>query len=693
MLRSSTRIIINFICFLLVMQYPLLAQKSQISMREADDMFSNMNYAACLPVYLEELKKEPESAMLNYKVGVCYLYSRSMKAKSVPYLETAVLNSTSYLTKSYNNEKDAPLNAYKHLGDAYYLTYNFPSAIKTYEKYRELLKENKTPDLAEIGSAEAKLGMCRLVKDLKPQLTLPIASSSGKPCNGDLVTGDYSTTLSPDKSTMIYTVKVPVNKLMEDDGSSQYFERMPNPPSDTTGKKKTKSETANTSRKNLELDTVVYASTVGTSFDGQVVLTYKNDDGEGNLYVIKLKDNKWTTPVRVVKGANFKGWEQHETVSADGNTMYFVSDRPGGYGGKDIYKCTKMPDGEWSKAVNVGPPVNTEADETAPFIHPNNGILYFSSNRIKTGSYDIFASALSGKEWSKPSNVGYPINRHDHDIFQVTADNRKLYPTTKGGVAKEKETEGDTAKTPVGPDNEHLLISFVNQEKIALNVLKGKVMEKESLTPLRAKITVTDNNSGAVIGQYHSDSNSGLYSMVLPAGKNLGITYESADHLLWSENYQVNKDNNYFEKQKKIKMQLIEPGSTGTLTNVFFEGNSETPTLLSSYEIEKLYQFLESNQAVKIELTDYIFSKENKKFNKKLAEKRAGVTKKILVEKGISADRITTAGKAKAHEEPKKEKKDKSAKAKKKDMSAQMAPPPSQVLEFKISKIEKLEKQ
>src|SRR5690606_35428470 len=98
-----------------------------------------------------------------------------------------------------------------------------------------------------------------------------------------------------------------------------------------------------------ERDSVVYAATVGTSYDGQVMLTYKNDNGDGNLYISRLRDNKWTTPGKMKKIANDAGWESYESLSADGKTLYFVSDRQGGYGGNDIYRCTLQPDGQWSK--------------------------------------------------------------------------------------------------------------------------------------------------------------------------------------------------------------------------------------------------------------------------------------------------------------------------------------------------------
>jgi len=174
------------------------------------------------------------------------------------------------------------------------------------------------------------------------------------------------------------------------------------------------------------LNTKRHDATVGLSPDGQQIIIYK----EGDLFYSSSNGNNWNEPVAFTKQINSKFWEPSASISADNKAIYFTSDRKEGFGGSDIWMIKKLPDGEWGIAQNLGSSVNTKYDEDAPFIHPDNKTLYYSSMGHNTmGGYDIFKSTLNiDNSWSPPVNMNYPINTTGDDIYLVlTGDGKHGY--------------------------------------------------------------------------------------------------------------------------------------------------------------------------------------------------------------------------------------------------------------------------
>jgi outer membrane protein OmpA-like peptidoglycan-associated protein len=459
--------------------------------------------------------------------------------------------------------------------------------------------------------------------------------------SSDFAQAEYSWVITPDKSAVIHSFKVPLGD--KNPTGNRYYENTIIP--------RQEGEVKNLKTVNPEkqastpgLDTIVYSTTIGASFDGQIVLTYRNEKGVATLYVLRLKNNRWTAPEKLQKPVNPKGWENGESLSPDGATMYFVSDRAGGYGGNDIYKCHRLANGEWSKAVNIGAPINTRYDDEAPFIHPDGVTLYYSSNRIKSGSYDIFYSTLSGNEWSKPVNVGFPINRNDNDIFQVTADKKKVFAAHSPQPRKTKIKATDTAQVITPDDLDNFLVSIINQNNVPLTLLIGEVTDQEehALTPV--KVTVSDNRTGEVMGTYSTDHKTSNYAVLLNNGGNHNIRYESPGYLFKSENIAVGKENKYFDRHLEVKLAPVAKGATTGLNNIFFEEYKTIPTSESKIELDHIFEFLVANPQVDIGIRNYIISRNDKKVNRKLSEERAKEIARYLTEKGISKKRLTYDG-------------------------------------------------
>ena len=189
----------------------------------------------------------------------------------------------------------------------------------------------------------------------------------------------------------------------------------------------------------LGVDGDVYPTAL--SWDGNTMIIYRNDDFIGNLYRSRYVDGRWTAMEKLGDNINTKYWESHGALSKDGNRLYFTSNRKEGYGGLDIYRSEKNPNGSWGPPVNLGPTINSRYNEETPIITENGKILYFSSyGHYNMGGYDVFYSMVDENgEWGEPINLGYPINTTDDDLFYQpvnNGDNAYLAKFREGGFGR-----------------------------------------------------------------------------------------------------------------------------------------------------------------------------------------------------------------------------------------------------------------
>jgi outer membrane protein OmpA-like peptidoglycan-associated protein len=601
---------------------------SQVSLNEANALFREGCYARAYPVYLEEIKKHPNDAQLNYRMGVCLLNSRSMKSRSTGYLRKAAAG------VNPGDTAKVPYRAYRQLGDAYFHNRQFDSAQIAYEKYKTMLDPGKPADAVLLADLARATEICKVACEIRDEsIALPISKKF--PMYADISDGDYSSELSTDRQFMIHTLKVPVSAPPRDE-SEKYFESMAAPKTtETLTPSKAKKITNGTG-----LDTILYSTTIGSSIDGQIILTYRNENNDGTLYLSRLSKNKWTVPEKLKKPANPAGWEPCEYVTPDGSTMYFVSSRKGGFGGYDIYRCVKNTEGKWSKAVNLGAAINSKYDDVAPYMHPDGTTLYFSSNRVKPGTFDIFTSSLAGKTWSEPQNVGFPINRKNDDIFQVVEGKRKQAPA-KEENPKQKEKKEIPKDTTIEKDN--FIVTVVNQNNSPLTLLVGEVSDNGGKSLADIRLRVSDNENGQPLGEFTTNEK-GRYALILNSGKNHNIIYEGAGFLFHTENVRMTSDNKQPARRQEIRLQPLQKNSKTTLNNIFFDPGKPTLSAGSKTELEHVLKFLNDHPDATISMNHWIISKENKKENKKLAKERAEKLAAYLTAKGISRKRIDSDG-------------------------------------------------
>ncbi len=588
-------------------------------------IYSAGNYFEALPLYLELYKGDTTNSNLAYLVGDCYLRARSGKARAVPYLERAVLSVSYGYKEKYSEERNAPVLAYKLLADAYHIHSKFNNAIPTYEKYKSELTHNKNKDNINLKDADRKISMCRIGLELTSSPVKVKIENMGKDLNSPY--GDYSPVITADQSTMIFTSRRKESTGGQTYDGGRYFEDIYI--SNFNGSTWSKSQNIGSPINSNDNE-----ATVGISPDGQQILIYKDDNGDGNIYSTTLNGEVWSKPVKLNSNINSKHWEPSAFISADGNSIYFTSDRPGGFGGRDIYISEKTEKGEWGKAVNMGDLINTAFDEDAPFIHPDGVTLFFSSNGGKTmGGFDIFYSSLSedGTKWLAPVNVGFPINSPDDDIFYVvSADKTKAYYSSfkEGGIG----------------EKDNYAISFLNLEKAPLTLVKGIVKDDKGAVPAGIEITVTNNETGKVVGVYKPNSKTGQYLFVLTPGRNYNISYEADGFLFYSENREIPKKTNYFEFNKQVQLPPITIGSKIVLNNIFFDFDKATLRTTSNVELKNILRFLNKYTKVVIEIAGYTDSKGTADYNLKLSEERAQAVSNYLIEKGIDKNRLVSKG-------------------------------------------------
>ncbi|MEZ4887961.1 MAG: OmpA family protein [Chitinophagales bacterium] len=356
------------------------------------------------------------------------------------------------------------------------------------------------------------------------------------------------------------------------------------------------------------------------------------------FYCIKVGED-WQGPYNLGEPVNTYGWESQPSISSDGKALYFSSRRKGGYGGIDIW-VSYLKNNYWSDPVNLGPNINTKKDEQTPFIHPDNHTLYFSSNgHIGMGDADLYVARKDDNgEWSKPENLGYPINtRGNENGLIVTASGERAY------FSSFNEGYGlDLYYFPLPKTVQPTYVTYV----------KGIVFDSESKSKLAATIELIDLDTGDTILETISDRISGEFLVTLTVGKNYMYNVSKENYLFFSENFSLKdvQPNEPFLIDIPLKKAFIKEtfesnvGQTVVLKNVFFETNSFDLKPASYTELDKLVDMLNQYNLLHIEIGGHTDSIGTAEYNLELSENRAQSVHSYLIDKGIAADRLSYRG-------------------------------------------------
>lgn len=366
---------------------------------------------------------------------------------------------------------------------------------------------------------------------------------------------------------------------------------------------------------------------------------YPDRYGKCDLYTSKKKENGWEAPQNMGYPINTHYWESHPSLSADGRTLYFTSDRePKSKGKLDIWVSHQDENGYWSEPENVGDVINTSENDVSPFIHNNGQTLYWASDgHIGMGNLDIFKSEYDGEKWSPAQNIGYPFNNHQQQLsLSVSSDNYGYF------------THSETNTWSIGDNGNEKIYSVKLPEAIKpqkkVDILKGNIFDAETLAPLSASIEIFDIQKNTILYKSISDKN-GKYSAVLTAGKtySLYVTcpyYIFQDTMLYSENTGVGMGFTI-----NFYLQPIKIGSVKVLKNIFFEFNSDVIQEEAKTELLEVFHFLEKNTQVNIEIYGHTDNVGDTMYNQNLSLKRAKAVYNFLIKKNISQERLRYFGK------------------------------------------------
>ncbi|MEM9932736.1 MAG: OmpA family protein [Bacteroidota bacterium] len=564
-----------------------------------------------IKAYEEALALEPDFSHAHFRIGV-NAYVLKEYEEALPHLEK-VAELTPGLFK--------PLPFY--LAESYFYTENYEKSLEPYSTFLDK-GEGRRKDLsrASVNYLKARFAS-RGVQN--PVDFEPI--NLGEDINGP---GDeYLPFLTADDQFLLFTSKRP-------DGIGKYDPRLGDYPEDFFFSEKIDGKW--TASKNLgpPINTPYNEGASSISQDGRKIFytACNREDGFGScdIYVSYREGNTWSEPENIGPAVNTTAWESQPCLSHDEKTLYFTSLRGGGVGGRDLWYST-YENGKWTPAVNMGTPINTPGQETSPFIHADGKTLYFSSDfHPGFGSKDLFFSRLEEGKWTKPKNLGYPLN--------TVADESNIFVSSNGKLALINSTrEGGFGKSD--------LYEFEMDQKIRPQLatfVRGTISDSLTTTPVYAHISMIDLATGDTIRDIYSDKINGKFLMSLPLEKNYAAVVQAPGYLFSSKNFSLKgvEEETYYDLA--IALMPIQKGAQVVLSNIFFESGSYELKKASNAELQFLVNYLKQNPGLTIEIQGHTDDVGSPSSNQSLSQKRAEVVKDYLLQSGTSTDRITAKG-------------------------------------------------
>jgi outer membrane protein OmpA-like peptidoglycan-associated protein/tetratricopeptide (TPR) repeat protein len=581
--------------------------------RNGDDAYFSLYFSEALEYYLMANKFNPNNAELNLKIGNCYLHSTEKK-KAIEYIQKAIAL-----------KPDVDIDAHYYLGKAYHFNLEWDKAIEEYS--RCLGKKSESND-AEIVTAQRKIQECKNGKELMKNPVKVTIDNLGPAIN--TADEEYVPVISADESQLYFTSRRPGNAGGDVTGLGDYDEDI------------WYSEMKNgkwTQAKNIgqPINSPRHDATVNLSVDGQRLFVYRDASAtDADISEARLFGKMWSEAKKLNTNINTKVWETSASFTPDEKSIYFVSNKPGGRGGKDIYVSRQGSNGDWGPAENLGPPVNTDMDEDAVFMHPDGKTLYFCSNGHMTmGGFDIFKTVFENGKWSEPVNIGYPINTPDNDVSIVlTASGKHGYYASA--------REGSYGKRDI------FMISFLEdttkKDEPQLTLLSGTITDEETGKPIAANVEVIDNTLNLSVAKFMSNAETGKYLVSLPSGRNYGIVVRKEGRLFHSENIDIPLAKGFAEITKPIKLVKPEVGKKIILNNIFYDFDKANLRMESISELTRVLEVLNEMPALKIEVSSHTDGRGSEEYNLKLSQSRAQSVVDYLISKGISPDRVIAKG-------------------------------------------------
>ncbi len=560
---------------------------------------------AAIDYFQKTIDKEPDFIPAYYQLANIF-YKRNNFDKSEFYYKKSL-----QIDSAFNNQ------VYYSLAVVLEKQNKLGEALDFYKKF--LTKSNKKGDLENKSRLKIKNLPFRIYAMSHP------VSFDPQPVSNNINTenNEYLPVLTGDNSKMIFTRRI---------GNQEDFY--------VSTKKNGKWQKA---KPLTELNTPGNEGAQSITPDGKTiyytVCDRRRTYGSCDLVFSRKINGKWTKPHNLGKSINSPFWESQPSISADGRSLYFSSNRPGGIGGKDIWVSVKDASGKWTKPVCLDTTINTKADEKAPYIHPDNHTLYFtSSGHTGMGGLDLFISKKVNGKWSEAKNLGYPVNtENDEGAMFVSLDGKTAYFSTdrakEGG--KNLDIYYFDLDTMIRPDE----VTYV----------KGIVYDKNTLEKISSKLELYDNSTGEKIMELNTDKDTFLLPLIVGIDYNFSVTKEG--YVFYSGRFDLNEDNTEVEPYElKIGMTKIDSlirhkSKSIALKNIFFKYNSaELDTIGSGAELKKLLRLLQEHPQIRIRISGYTDNTGGEEYNLRLSQKRAKAVYDYLIGKNVNKDRLEYTG-------------------------------------------------
>lgn len=578
---------------------------------EADNYRVRSQFTQAIGLLNDAIKRDKNFVEAYYRLGIIYMTLKDFP-KAVQNFETGVA-----LTNDVRKQKIF----WYDLGESYFSMGDYENAGKILSRFLEVEVQNKV----KIARARLLMNNVEFASENKSSASAYRLRPLSDTVNAFVM--QYFPVLTADQKQLMFTRRL--------GGGGNDDEDI------VISRKSAKGRWTEPQSISPNINSKFNEGTSTISADGRKLIftscVGRQGFGSCDLFESVRVGNEWSKPKNLGPNVNSAEWESQPSLSADGRTLYFISDRRGGVGRRDIWMSNLDEAGEWTRAKNVGKPVNTIYDEISPFIHVNNRALYFASNGlVGFGGYDIFFSERdTSGAWTEPRNIGSPINNYE-DQFSlfITSDGKKGYYSHE-----EVKEAGYTASRIFEMD-----IPEEQRIRYKSNYVQGVVRDKESRDPLAASIELINLETKETESLVTSDSVTGSYLIVLTQGAEYALYVNRKNYLFHSLNFNYSERKDYDPIVLDIDLQKASEGTSAVLQNIFFDVDKYDLKDKSVTELRKILRFLKENPSVRVEISGHTDNTGSPSYNVQLSERRAQSVNNYLVENGVSAERLTRKG-------------------------------------------------
>lgn len=344
--------------------------------------------------------------------------------------------------------------------------------------------------------------------------------------------------------------------------------------------------------------------------------------GSCDIYEATLNnEGKWGKVRNLGPNVNSPYWESHPSLSRTGDTLYFTSDRPGGFGSNDLYFTFKDKNGKWQPAVNLGPVINTKGSEVSPFHHPEHDVLYFASNGhlFNFGHFDLYKSHRADGKWQEPKNIGPLVNgKGDEYFFTIDSESKSIY----------------YARSEISDIKDLNLYSFplpMEAQPTATTVFRGVLRDSTTGAPFHGIVSIIDLDRGIEVAPKYLRED-GSFEFDLINHNNYLLVIQGEDFFRIEKLIRLESDTVVELKTPSIKSVRMQ------FASIEFETNSAKVTEDMKPDLDRLVSFLLDNPTMALKISGHTDSKGDPQKNFKLSQDRANAIREYILSKGVLID-------------------------------------------------------